>query len=324
MATWRVLVTAPYAMPVIEMYQQRLGREDCDVIVADVNERMSEAALLPLVVDIDGVICGDDQFTERVLLAAPRLKVVSKWGTGIDSIDRAAADRLGIRVCNTLGAFRDPVADTVMGYVLMFARQFVEMDRDIRDMGWRKPQLRALREMTLGVVGVGNCGKSLVRRAVAFGMRVLGTDPVTAPADFIDSTNIEMTSLDSLLLDSDVVSLNCDLNPTSFRLIGAAQLQAMKRSAYLINTSRGPVVDESALARALSTGTIAGAALDVFVEEPLPATSPLRALQNCWLAPHNANSSVEAAARVHENTIRNLMQALREVKRDAPTSSLDA
>ena len=308
---WRVLVSAPYFIPVIEDWRQRLAAEEIELIAADVNERLSEAELLETIADIDGIICGDDRITQRVLDAANRLKVISKWGTGIDSIDSEEARRRGIPVYRTPNAFSEPVADTVLGYILTFARKLPWMDRDIRQGNWEKPSLVSLRECVLGVIGVGDCGKAVVRRAIAFGMRVMGNDPVQPPDDFLSETRIEMVSLEELLTHADFVSLNPDLNPTSYHLINKQRLELMKPGAYLVNASRGPVVEEPALVQALQAGQIAGAALDVFEDEPLPPDSPLRSMQNCLLAPHNANSSPEAWQRVHENTVKNLLKGLK-------------
>ena len=313
--TWKVLVSAPYFLPVMETYRQRLADEGVELIGARVNERLSEEELLEVVTDIDGIICGDDRITERVLAAAPRLKVISKWGTGIDSIDAEAAARQGIPVCRTRNAFSEPVADTVLGYMLMFSRKLSLLDRDIRRGRWEKPQLMALGECVLGVVGVGDCGKAVVRRARSFGMRVLGNDIVKLPDDFVTASGLEVVSLEKLLATADFVSLNTDLNETSYHLIGKEQLELMKADAYLINASRGPVLEESALIQALQQHRIAGAALDVFEEEPLPAGSPLRVLDNCLLAPHTANSSPRAWDRVHENTIRNLLEGLHKAEK---------
>jgi D-3-phosphoglycerate dehydrogenase len=309
---WRVLVSAPYLIPVIEEYRPRLAKEGVEMIAARVKERLSEAELLEVIQDIDGIICGDDHITKRVMEAAPRLKVISKWGTGIDSIDSEEAKRRSIPVYRTPNAFSEPVADTVLGYILVFARKLSLMDQDIRNGKWEKPPLVSLSECTLGVIGVGDCGKAVVRRARAFGMHILGNDIVEMPQDFISETGIEMVSLNELLARADFISLNPDLNPTSYHLIGKPQLDAMKPGAYLINASRGPVMDEPALSTALQKGQIAGAALDVFEEEPLPANSPLRKLPNCLLAPHNANSSPRAWKRVHENTVRNLLKGLQQ------------
>lgn len=310
--TWKVLVSAPYFLPVIDSWRDRLAQEGVELIAAQVNERLSEKELLEVVADIDGIICGDDRITERVLEAAPRLKVISKWGTGIDSIDSKAAAARGIPVCRTRNAFSEPVADSALGYMLLFARRMTCLDRDIRQGRWEKPQLMALGECVLGVVGVGDCGKAVVRRAINFGMRVLGNDIVELPADFVKTTGLDIVSLEELLSAADFVSLHTDLNETSYHLIGKAQLEQMKTGAYLINTSRGPVVNEPELIDALQRGIIAGAALDVFEDEPLPADSPLRELDNCLLAPHTANSSPKAWNRVHESTVRNLLEVLQK------------
>jgi D-3-phosphoglycerate dehydrogenase len=149
-----------------------------------------------------------------------------------------------------------------------------------------------------------------VQRADAFGMRVLGNDRVEMPTSFLDAQNVEMVDKSTLLQESDFVSLNTDLNETSRHLMDDGAFAQMKESAVLINTSRGPVVDETALADALQAGQIRGAALDVFEEEPLPDDSPLRSMDNVMLAPHNANSSPEAWEHVHKNTIRQLLDVL--------------
>ena len=310
MARWKVIVSAPYAMPCIDRYQHALESAGCDVTVARVRERLEEDELIERLPGVHGIICGDDRITARALDAATELRVISKWGTGIDSIDVAEARRRGIVVCNTPNAFSEPVADTVMGYVLIGARQLDRMNADMHAGLWRKPQLRSLSEQTLGIVGVGNCGRAIARRAAAFGMRLLGADIVEIDPRVRASTGLVQVPLERLLRESDFVSLNCTLNPTSFHLLNRDRLALMKPHAMLINTCRGPVVDEPALVDALSRGVLAGAALDVFEEEPLPAASRLRSLPNCWLAPHNANSSVAAAERVHERTIRALVDGL--------------
>jgi D-3-phosphoglycerate dehydrogenase / 2-oxoglutarate reductase len=310
--TWRVLISAPYFLPVVEEYRSQLESEGVEIVAVEPCERLSEDELLRVVSPIDGAICGDDQFTERVLRAAPRLRVISKWGTGVDSIDASAAAKLGIKVCHTPNAFTDCVADSTLGYILCFARQLLTMDHDIRRRLWTKREARSLRECTLGVVGVGNIGKAVVSRARAFGMTVLGTDPVAPTAAFIEETSLRLVPLPMLLERFDFVTLHCNLNHTSFHLIGKDELAIMRSSAYLINTSRGAVIDEPALIEALRERLIAGAALDVFEVEPLPADSPLLSMENCLLAPHNANSGPASRRRVHESTVANLLKGLRD------------
>lgn len=307
----RVLVSAPYMLPVIERFRPSFDELDVELVLAEVEERLSEDELLAYAGSIDGVICGDDRFTAVVLkAAAPRLKVISKWGTGIDSIDLDTANRLGVKVLNTPDAFIDAVADSVMAYILAFARQLPWMDDSIRAGEWKKIPSVALHECTLGVIGVGRIGKAVVKRAHAFGMTLLGNDIIKIDQGFLEDFGVEMLPINELLECSDYVSLNCDLNETSKHLIDKKTLAKMKSSTILINTARGPVVDEGALINALQEGTIAGAALDVFEEEPLPEESPLRAMNNVLLAPHNANSSPYAWERVHLNTLRNLISGL--------------
>ena len=306
-----ILFSAPYMLPFLDRFRPVLERQGMELITPEVQERLDEDDLLGYAGQFDGTICGDDRYTARVLDAcAPRLKVISKWGTGIDSIDSQHAARLGIRVCRTPNAFTLPVADSVMGYMLSFVRRLPWMDRAVKAGTWDKLPGRALHECTLGIVGVGTIGKTVARRARPFGMKILGNDIVEIDHVFLAENGVEMTTLEDLLARADFVSLNCDLNPTSRHLIDARTLGLMRPTAVLINTARGPIVDEGALVEALGKGAIGGAAMDVFEVEPLPADSPLLKMDNVMLAPHNANSSPAAWERVHWNTIRNLVEGL--------------
>lgn len=310
---WRVLVSAPYFHLVLDRFRPLLEAKGLELVVPEVEERLEEDVLLTLVGDIDAAICGDDRFTARVLeRAVPRLKVISKWGTGIDSIDQAACARLGVRVCNTPNAFSEPVADSALGYMLCFARKLPWMDRQMKAGIWDKIGSFALNEATLGIIGVGNVGKAIARRAVGFGMRVLGNDLVEMPGAFLAETGVQMVDKDTLYRESDFVSVNCDLNPTSRALIDRAALAKMKPTAVLLNLARGPIHVEADLIAALQAGGLAGAALDVFEHEPLPTDSPLRALDQVMIAPHNSNSSPLAWERVHHSTIENMMAVLTE------------
>jgi D-3-phosphoglycerate dehydrogenase len=306
-----VLFSAPYMIPLLPRYRPTLESLGLQLIVPDVHERLGEDDLFAYAGQFDGTICGDDHYTAKVLEAcAPRLKVISKWGTGIDSINHQAAERLGIQVRNTPNAFTLPVADTVLGYMLTFARRFPWMDRAVKQGQWEKIPGRTLSECTLGVVGVGKIGKAVIRRARPFGMTLLGNDIIQIDPVFLAENCVTMTSLEDLLARSDFISLNCDLNPSSFHLINPKTLSFINPTGILINTSRGHVVEEPALVSALQEGKLAGAALDVFEDEPLPADSPLIKMDNVLLAPHNANSSPKAWERVHQNTINNLLEGL--------------
>lgn len=306
-----VLLSAPYLIPIRDRIRPFLESYGVELLVAPVVERLNEPDLLEFAGQFDGALCGDDQYTARVLEAcAPRLKVISKWGTGIDSIDQAAAARLGIIVGRTPNAFTLPVADAVFGYMIEFCRHLAQMDRAVKSGVWEKIPGRSLSECTLGVVGVGTIGKMVLRRGRAFGMRLIGNDIVEIAPDFVRETELQVAPLEQLLEQSDFVSLHTDLNPTSYHLINRRTLAHMRAGAYLINTARGPVVEEAALVEALQGGKIAGAALDVFEVEPLPKESPLLGMSNVLLAPHNSNSSPAAWQRVHQNTLRNLLAGL--------------
>jgi D-3-phosphoglycerate dehydrogenase len=308
---YKVLLSAPYMLPSVERFKPVFDHYQIELIVPDVHERMEEADLLPYAGQIDGAVCGDDRYTPRVLEAfAPRLKVISKWGTGIDSIHVETAARLGVRVCRTPNAFTIPVSDTVMGYMLAFARRQPWMDRAVKSGEWLKIPGRALSECTLGIIGIGNIGKMLCKKAAAFDMKVLGNDIIDIDPEFTRKYDVEMIPLPDLLARADFVSIHCDLNPTSRHLINHDTISLMKPNAVLINSARGPIVEETALVNALRTGRIAGAALDVYEIEPIPADSPLLKMENVMLAPHNANSSPTAWEKVHWNTIRNLLEGL--------------
>lgn len=306
-----VLLSAPYLIPFLDRFRPVFTRHGIDLIVPEVHERLEEEDILKYAGQFDGAICGDDRYTPRVLEAcAPRLKVISKWGTGVDSIDQPTCARLGIKLGRTPNAFTTPVADSVLGYILAFARRQPWMDREMKAGKWDKIPGRALSECTLGIIGVGNIGKAVARRARAFGMTVLGNDIVDIDHVFLTETGVEMTTLHSLLSRADFISLNADLTPSSRHIINAQTLALVKPTAIIINAARGPMVKETDLIAALQAGKLGGAALDVFEVEPLPLDSPLLKMDNVMLAPHNTNSSATAWERVHWSTIKNLVEGL--------------
>ena len=262
---FEVLVTAPYAMPHIGSLTTTLRDFGLLVTLPDaLAERMSEAQLLALAGRFDGTICGDDAYTPAVLRAcSPRLKVVSKWGTGIDAIHAEAARSLGIAVCNTPGAFTQPVADSTLAYMLSFARGVAPTDAAMKAGGWDKVPGKSLSECTVGVVGCGAIGQAVCSRLRGFQATVLVNDPVPPPQKFL-AAHPDVTvekSLAKLLAASDYVVLACDLNPSSRHIIDQAALALMRRDAVLVNCSRGGLVDEEALVQALQCGLLAGAGL---------------------------------------------------------------
>ena len=228
-----VLLSAPYMLPHISRFKYIFEKLAIDLILPEVHERLSESELMQYAGQFDGAICGDDRYTEKVIAAcAPRLKVISKWGTGIDSINQDAAKEHGIQVCRTTNAFTIPVSDTVMGYILAFARRQPWMDKNMKRGEWEKIPGKALRECTLGVIGIGNIGRMVLRKAKAFDMTLLGNDILEIDPNFIQETGVEMTSLPELMERADFISINCDLNPTSYHLINAVTLGNVKEGCH--------------------------------------------------------------------------------------------
>ncbi|MEL7472468.1 MAG: NAD(P)-dependent oxidoreductase [Planctomycetota bacterium] len=310
---YQILVSGPRMLRDWERVRPTIEHLPFDFHHATVRQHLDEDELIECLTGdtpIDVAMCGGDRWTAQVFDAAPTLKAVCKWGTGIDAIDQDAARERGVLVRNVPDAFSVPVADTVMCHVLCFARKQPWLTQALRAGSWSPIEGVCPGEQTLGIIGLGNIGQTVARRAAAFGMTLLGADPVRPPQQFLDDTRMELTDLGTLLERSDVVSVNCDLNPTSRHLISTPQLERMKPTAILINTARGPVVDQAALEHSLVEGRIAGAGLDVFETEPLALDSPLRSLDNVLLSPHLAQSSPRACWAVHERVARNACDCL--------------
>lgn len=267
--------------------------------------------LTPIIGGYDAMIAGDDEVNASVLKAGlPRLKTVAKWGIGVDGIDLAAAADLGITVTNTPGMFDDEVADVAYGYVLSLLRGLHEIDRAVRAGDWRKIAGRSTRGLTLGVVGLGGTGRAVAIRGLASGMQVIGTELSPTASAMATDLGVTVTTFEEVLATADIVSLHCPLTPQTEKLMSAAAISAMKPGAYLVNTSRGRVVEEQAVVDALSSGQLAGAALDVFEEEPLPAKSPLRSFGNVILGSHNASNTQEAVIRTSAVALQNALTSI--------------
>jgi glyoxylate reductase len=237
-----------------------------------------------------------DRIDEALLAQCPRLKVVANVAVGYDNVDLAAAARHGVAVTNTPGVLTDATADFAFALLLASARRVVEADRYVRDgrfHGWLMMGFLGgdLADATLGIAGFGRIGQAVAQRGRAFGLQIIYADEQPAPAAVEEALDAHRVDKATLLERSDYLSLHLPLLPSTRHFIGEPELRAMKRTAYLVNTSRGPVVDEAALARALCAREIAGAGLDVFEREP-EVNPELLALENVVLAPHIASATV--------------------------------
>lgn len=245
------------------------------------------------------------QFTRRVLAACPRLKLLSVWGTGVDHVDLPAAGELGITVCNTPGYGAPYVAEHALTLALAVSRQIVQNDRHLREGGWTRGFINELFGKTLGVVGTGAIGQRMIQLGQGIGMKVIAWT-VHATPERAASYGVEFVSLERLFQQSDVVSLHVALSAETNKLINAEHLALMKPTSILVNTARGAVVDEIALLETLRHNRIAGAGLDVFENEPLPAGHPITKLDNVVLSPHAGGMAYNGTMRGLEMSVENL------------------
>lgn len=257
-----------------------------------------------------GVVAGDDQFTPDVLERCPQLRVISKWGIGVDGINKEAADRLGIVVRNTPGMFDEEVGDVTMAYIVDVFRHLTLIDRGVRSGRWPKPPGVSLSGAVLGIVGLGGIGRAVARRAFVSGMRVIGFDPSEESARLASDIGVKSVGLEVLLSDSDVVSVNAPLNSSTFHMIDSDAFSAMKDGVRLVNTGRGAVVSSDALVNALRSGKVAAAALDVMEHEPVPLDHPFREFDSVIFGSHNASNTKEASMRTHVRAIQHLIDEL--------------
>lgn len=303
----KVLVSNIMMLNERDRFDAVLRKRGLEPIWPEVNQFMDEAQCMSLAGEFDGWLAGDDQITAQVLKAClPRLKVISKWGTGIDSIDLGAAKSMAVPVCNSPGAFGDAVSEYAMGLLLAATRGLARTDRMIRQGEWPKGRFPGLTGKTMGVIGYGAIGRGVGQRARGFNMTVMAHDP------FMDTApdGAGLVSFDTLLAQADVICLCCNQTTENYHLLNAAAFERARDGVIVVNVARGGLIEEHALIAGLSSGKIGAAALDVFESEPLPQDHPLLSFENVAVSSHNANSTVEAIEFVHENTLENLFKHL--------------
>lgn len=306
--SYRVLVASRSFGPNCPEAVERLRALNCEIVWNDFGRAPTEEELLTCVGDIDALISGTEPITASVLAAAPRLKVIAKHGVGYENIDLDAARARGIPVVLAGGVIADSVADMTLALLLALARQVPQGDRSVRSGQWKRMVGNELRQKTLGIIGLGQIGKAVCRRAKGFGMNMIAFD-LYQDEQFARNWGVTYMPLDEVLEQADFVSLHAPVTQQTFHLIDATRLARMKPGAYLINTARGNLVDEAALATALRTGQIAGAASDVFENEP-PGKHPLLDLDNFIATPHSAGQTQEGLRQMGEITVDNIIRVL--------------
>ncbi len=302
---YRILVAYP-------IYQDAIQRlEEVATVKGPFPKRVyTEEELVRDLHGVDAVISGGEKFSAGVIEATDRLKVIGRFGVGLDNVDLDAATRKGVFVTIT-PVLAETCADLTFGLILALARRIVEVDSAVRSGGWETEKFagRDVHGATLGISGLGRIGSAVAKRARGFDMKVLYYSRTRKP-DLEKELGLEYVDLDTLLKESDFVSLHVPLTEKTVKMIGERELRLMKKTAFLINMSRGLVVDEKALYKALAEGWITGAGLDVLSMEPPSPENPLMKLRNVVLTPHVGSATVECRRRMAATVVDEVLRVL--------------
>ena len=307
--TFKILSTSPsfgyYAPEPLEY----LKTNDCEWELFSQGRKISQEELIDRIKKYDAIIVGmEERITEPVLDVAAKLKIIAKHGAGLDNIDIAAATRKKIPVVSAPGVNSDAVADLTFGLFISLARNIPFADRAVKDGKWPRLVGIQINEKVLGIIGLGQIGKKVAKRAVGFDMKVLAYDVIKDEA-FARKWGVTYCSLEEVLSQADFVSIHIPLNPSSRRLIGERELRLMKKDSFLVNISRGNIIEEEALYLILKEGKIGGAALDVFSQEP-PGENPLLKLDHLISTPHMGGYTHEALRETGMICVRAIVDVL--------------
>jgi len=315
----KVLVTCPMAQQAIEKL-----REFAEVKLNPSPRNLTKEQLRKEVVDVDGVILGVEKFDEELIAAAPRLKIIARYGVGYDNIDVGTATSRRIHVTYTPSVLSDAVADLTFAFILTLSRRIIEADRYVKSGEWGKgiafPLGFDVVRKTLGIVGLGRIGMKVIERAKAFNMDIIYYD-VIRNRRAEEKYGARSVTLKELLRGSDYVSIHVPLTEKTEGVIGKNELMLMKSTAFLINTSRGSIVDQQALYEALKEKRIAGAGLDVFQHEPIPSDDPMLKLSSVVLTPHVGSGTVETRLAMAMMAVDDIIKVL---KGEEPTNVVNS
>lgn len=300
--TYKVLITCPPMLRQIDQFREKFEGFDIDITTPDVVQTLTVEELIDILPRHDGWIIGDDPANFEVFEAgkAGKLKAAVKWGIGVDNVDFAACDKLGIPITNTPGMFGAEVADLAMCYIIGLARDVFFIDREVRSGNWPKPAGISLRDKTIGIVGLGDIGRNIAKRANAHDLNIIGWDPYAdSLPDYIELENNWPSGIERC----DFIIFACALTEKTQHLFNQGILEKLKPGVRLVNVSRGPLIDEIALLEGLNSEVITSAALDVFEDEPLKQNHPILAHDRCILGSHNASNTIDAVIRASDEAI---------------------
>jgi D-3-phosphoglycerate dehydrogenase len=281
-----------------------------EVITNTTGRPFTYEEMYELSADVDGIIVGLDKIDKELLDNAKNLKVVCKFGVGVENIDVEYAEKLGVKVERAIGSNSTSVAELAIGLIFQLAREIVQNANEVKAGKWNKTLGIELKGKTLGILGFGNIGKQVARIAHGIGMKILAYDPYVNPESALKDYDVQMMLVEDILKSSDFVTLHMPLTDENRYIINSETLSMMKKTAYLVNTARGDLVDEEALYDALKNGVIAGAAEDVFSKEPPEADSKLLKLDNFILTSHLGAVTADANANMINQSVENLLRVL--------------
>lgn len=315
----RILVTPTSFARYDKNLSKELENTVGSVIYNTSGKPLSEKELIPLVSDIDGYIAGLDDITEAVIKAAKNLKVIARYGTGVDRVDIKAARKAGIYVTNTPGANSVSVAELTIGLAIAAARNISEGNSGIKKGAWPRLSGTSLSGKTFGIIGLGNIGKEVARRLRNFDLKLIAYD-VFPDKDFLNDYGIELVTFDRLLELSDFISLHIPVFKDTENIINRENLARMKKGAILINTARGELIDEDALYESLVSGHLKSAALDTFKKEPPDADNKLLSLNQVILTPHMGAATDDASNQMTRMAVSECLRVLRGEKPEYPVA----
>ena len=304
---FKVLVTSTSFNKVDPLPRERLVEYGCEIVDNPFSRPLKENELIPLLENVDGVIAGLDEYSRAAISSSRKLRVISRYGVGLDNIDLEAARERAILVVNTPEVNTQAVADLTFGLILAVCRKIPQAHFSTQKGKWGRLIGRGVYKKSIGIIGLGRIGKAVAERARGFSMEILAYDVKDEISS--EGQGVRFLPLDELLAEGDFITLHCDLNPGSKGIIGARELALVKKTAYLINTARGGLIDEKTLFEALQKGAIAGAAIDAFQDEP-PVNSPLLTLDNIITTPHIGSYTHEALLEMGLIAVENLIANL--------------
>lgn len=307
--TMKVLVTCPPMIAMKTQFLPLLKDKGLSAYCPEVIQTLTELELIELVPGYDGWIIGDDPATTRVFAAGRegRLKAAVKWGIGIDNVDFAACERLGIAITNTPGMFGNEVADIALGYVIGLARETYLIDKKVKQGQWPKNRGISLAGKKIGVVGYGDVGMNLCRRLVACRMDIVVYDPNRTE---IGDTDVSQVNWPEKIDECDFLVFTCSLTRSNYHMLDSSILKQCKPGVRIVNVARGPLINEESLVNALDSGHVHSAALDVFEEEPLSPDSSLRKHDLCIFGSHNSSNTTDAVSKTNIRAIDALTSLL--------------